>query len=453
MHFPQLLFLKCGMNTREGESIIRHRAIIISSFLLLLLGIHLVEASNVSLQKLIDEAEPDATIELPGEAFHETILIDKPLEIIGTTGTEIIHEGKDPAITILADGVTLKNVNVTYSTNERRRTAIYVEGDHNTIEHVDIDTNGYGIHLNDAHHNEISNVTITGEEKRAVAQRDHGILVWTSDHNTIHDSVFQHVQDGIYVEKSKGNHIYNNVAANLRYGYHLMFTQETVLEDNESFGNISGMMIMGTYGTIAKRNYLHHNLENIQSLGLLLYNVQDATIADNEIFYNRIGIFVEQAENNEITNNIVQGNYVGLQFLKANENDIHDNVFIANIAQGQAEASSENSTNRNYWDDHQGLDLNGDGTSDIVYEVDPFFLHITDVYPPLSLLFDSPGMMFLEQLIETPDEEKFIDDAPLMENPLPIQEETGNRSIAVLLFSFILLTISSTTIFMGVKRK
>src|SRR5699024_1386916 len=141
------------------------------------------------------------------------------------------------------------------------------------------------------------------------------------------------------------------------------FTKQTELLDNESTKNISGLYIMGADTPTVKCNKLYDNQQNNQSLGLLLFDTVDAIIRDNQIINNRIGILIESARNNQLTHNEIQGNYIGVQFIDAEENEIMNNDFIANVVQGQAENSANNSIGSNYWGDHVGLDMTGDGKS------------------------------------------------------------------------------------------
>src|SRR5690625_6498852 len=156
----------------------------------------------------------------------------------------------------------------------------------------------------------------------------------------------------------------------------------------------------------------------MQSICLFVFDTTDATITNNQIENNRIGLFIEDAMDNTFTFNNVQNNYIGLQFKGAENSDINNNAFVANVVQGQALESTNNSTNENYWGDHLGLDMTGHNISSLPYKVDPFFLNVINKYPAFQLLFQSPGMNVVEQLIYTPVEEQLVDYSPLMENPL-----------------------------------
>lgn len=391
-------------------------------FLLLLIVILMAGADYGSIQEQIDAADPGETITLADKTYEENIIIDKEVHLIGDENTILKNTSGQPAITITATGASVTSL---------------------TIE-----TKGVGVKLDEADENILSRLEIIGDS----SSREHGIELWKSDKNEISHSTMTDVKDGIYVERSNDTRILQNTTSHSRYGFHLMFTNNSLLKENTAAQNVNGMMIMGTNGTVVEHNLLKDNQKNAQSLGMLLFDVKNATIRHNTIVNNRVGVFIDEASDNEITFNDITRNYIGLQMKQAENNQIHHNSFEANVVQGQAEGSAANATSENYWGDHQGLNITGGNASDLPYEVDPFFLHITNKFPPFQLLFDSPGMSFLETLIHTPQEERLIDQAPLLENPLTIARTRSESRGLTILVSVMALLVSSIIIIMGVKK-
>ncbi|MFD2130905.1 nitrous oxide reductase family maturation protein NosD [Pseudogracilibacillus auburnensis] len=420
---------------------------------LLFISIPTHTLAEKSIQQQIDEATIGDTIILTDGQYEENIVIDKAIKLIGNDGVTFIQQTSEPMISVQANDVVIERIKIHNKTDYEDSAAILLNGNNNVLKNLEITTNGYGIKLDQADNNELSHITITGNEDTPLSKRQHGIDLWKSHHNEIHHTYIKHVKDAIYIEHSNETSVHHNDASHSRYGYHLMFTKNTTIEHNESYENVSGMMIMGTNGTNANHNSLKHNQKNVQSLGLLLFDVEDATITNNDISNNRVGIFVESASHNDISMNNVQSNYIGLQFKGAKSNVIHHNSFTANVVQGQAEDSSNNITNENYWGDHFGFDLTGDNVSDLTYEVHPFYLIVTNEYPPFQLLFQSPGMIFLEQLLHTPIEERLIDQSPLLKSPLHNEISHTDHQMLLFLFSFSLFFISLIIIFMGVKKR
>lgn len=411
-------------------------------------------AQTPTIQQQIDDAEPGETIELSKGEYNESVIINKPIHLIGSDNVMLTQSGTEPVISIEADHVVLENLVIQHTDKTGESAAILMHGDENSLSNLSIDTDSFGIKLDDAHQNELLKVTITGNKDAEIKNRKHGIDLYKSHNNEITDAYITHVQDGIYVEKSNENKIRGFNISHSRYGAHLMFTRDTLLESNESYENISGMYIMGADGTIAKDNILRDNQDNVRSLGMLLFDTANAEITDNEILNNRIGIFIEDASDNKLASNHVQGNYIGVQLKGAETNDITQNAFIANVVHGQARESTSNNTSENYWGDHLGLDLTGNHLSDIPYNVDPFFLNLTNEYPPFQLLFQAPGMVFLEELISTPIEEQLTDASPLMGNSLvESHKQSKSQFMTALLFCITLILLSTSIIYLGVKKQ
>lgn len=408
-------------------------------------------AIEQSIQEQINASKPGDVIRLKEGVYEENITITKPIHLVGTENVTVSPNNSIPVITIAADNVVLENLHIEHSDLRNESPAIFIHSHANSLLEINIDTSSYGIQLEEANDNLLSDLTIRGNKNTPMKDRRHGINILKSHNNEIRHSTISDVLDGIYIEKSSENKVYNNKAFQSRYGYHLMFTKNTVLEHNKSYENISGMMIMGADGSIVRDNLLTNNQSNIQSLGLFVFDTLGATIIENEITNNRIGIFMEDARNNAFSFNKVHENYIGLQFKASENNDVIQNSFIANVVQGQAKDSTDNHINNNYWGDHFGLDLNGDRFSNLPYKVNPFFLTITNEYPPFQLLFQSPGMVFLEQLIYLPIEEQLVDLSPLMNNPSTLSSDLYQNQFSIFLICLSIFILSLIIIYLGVR--
>lgn len=412
-----------------------------------------VAAQEQSIQDRINDAKSGEKIQLDEGVYEEKIVIDQPVHLVGGENTRFIQTSSSPVIIINADHVTLENISIIHEDYNSDSPAILIDSNNNLLRQINIETNSYGIQLNEANDNKLRDVTIIGDKKQEINKRKHGIDLWKSDNNEIAHSSISHVQDSIYIEKSNGTKLFNNQTFNSRYGTHLMFTKNTVLEQNQSYENVSGLYVMGANKPTIKHNTLKNNRENVQSIGLFVFDTTDATIANNQIENNRIGLFIEDAADNRFTFNHVQNNYVGMQFKGAENNVIKNNAFVANVVQGQALDSNNNTTNENYWGDHLGLDMNGQNISSLTYKVDPFFMNVINEYPAFQLLFQSPGMVFLEDLIQVPADVQLVDATPLMTNPLAVTENESSNQLPILLFCLSLLIISTIIIYLGVKKQ
>src|SRR5699024_2975671 len=325
------------MILQERGAFVKKNFTLLSYLLFLLLVFpHLSQAENKTLQQQIEEAKSGETIQIREGIYEENIIIDKPITIIGEN-VILQNESSDPIVSIQADSVVLENIDIHYESTNEESPAILIQGDRNKLRQLNIEMNSYGIQLDGAHFNEISDISIKGQKDIPINQRRAGIDLRLSNNNLLHHNEIINVEDGIYVESSEGNKIFHNIVTESRYGFHLMFTKDTLLEMNESSENISGMMVMGTNGTKVNENIIKYNQENVQSLGLLLFDENNTTVTNNKIAHNRIGILVEASKDNTITSNMINHNFIGIQFKQAENNTMTSNAFIANVVQGQAE--------------------------------------------------------------------------------------------------------------------
>jgi len=361
-----------------------------------------------TLQSRIDKAPEHGVVKLPSGVYNETIVLSKPVTLEGVGQVTIRSCSKKPVITIQGQQVTLRHVNVEQCSNGKDTEAIYVTGKHHRLENVHIRTKQFGIKLDQTSNTVIEGVSVKGEQK------GNGIDLWESDWNIIHDVRMDQVRDGIYMENSHSNQITQNDIRHSRYGIHIMFSDHITVKNNVLRDNITGAMVMGTKGTKIEENELIFNNRNINAQGLLLYDASETEAARNKISYNRVGVYVESAENNRILANEIRGNFIGIQFKNANANTVSDNAFIGNVIEAQAIKSSENAIAHNYWDASLKLDTTGSGMSAIPYRADPFFLRLTNDVPEYQLFFQAPGMIVLQKLLKSPDNEVMTDEAPLM---------------------------------------
>src|SRR5690606_1949532 len=129
----------------------------------------------------------------------------------------LIQKGSNPTITIKSNNVIIENLNVRHIDTGSKSPAILINGDYNSLNNIQIDTNSYGIQLDQANKNTISHVNILGNEDESIKNRNSAIDLWDLHHNEISDTQIRYVQDGIYIEKSNENKIHRNSVSHSRY--------------------------------------------------------------------------------------------------------------------------------------------------------------------------------------------------------------------------------------------
>lgn len=303
---------------------------------------------TVVIQQLIDNASMGDTIRIPSGTYHENIVIDKSITLIGENKNTTIIDGdeKGSAITINADNVKINGFTIKNGSGVPLGLAgIFFNSDYNEITNNIVSDNADGLHLNN------------------------------SDYNIVKDNIFMNNIFGLVLSESHGNNVSDNYIQN-PYGVGI-FTGISILYSNEN--------------TFSK-NIIIDNTGN----GFFLYYSNNNIIIGNNISNNRWGIFLEgsitldgnillQGFNNSIIGNVISKNVYGIT-PRASSNLFYHNNLIENENQiGYMPEECQNvwnSSNKgNYWDDYKGSDINSDGLGDTPYIINGYN---QDNYPSMN---------------------------------------------------------------------
>lgn len=425
-----------------------------------------------ALQQLVDQAQPGDTVRVPAGRYQGPVVVDKPIHLEGSSSGSstssdevvIVNPEKGPVLELRSEGASLTGLTIKDSRNDPDSVALFIRGSGNRISGLHIETMGYGVRLEDANRNLLEELTIQGltesgeeaSQEEEPSERGNGIDLRGSGGNVMKGNTISNMFDGIYIEKGDANRIESNTVTHSRYGYHLMFSKNTLVQDNVGSRNVTGAMIMSDEGSVVTGNDFAKQSENATAQGILLFDVKGSSIENNRVEGNRVGLYAQGITDNRIRNNRFYRNFVGIQMMGAKSNRIEGNEFIANVVQAQATAGEGNRVGFNYWDDHEGLDLQGDGVSDLPYQGNPFFLSLTEQTPAYQIFFGSPGMTLLEGLFQSTEQAVFSDEAPWMKPELPElqQDSTASNSgrAGPLAASAALLGLSTAIFWLGGRR-
>ncbi|MGO4840040.1 NosD domain-containing protein, partial [Rhizobiaceae sp. 2RAB30] len=112
------------------------------------------------------------------------------------------------------------------------------------IENNTISGNLYGIYLHGARDAIARNNRIDGLRDGRTSRSGNGVSVWNAPGAKVLDNEISFGRDGIFANTSKRNEFRGNVFRNLRFAIHYMYTNDSVIADNTSIGNIVGYAIM-----------------------------------------------------------------------------------------------------------------------------------------------------------------------------------------------------------------
>jgi nitrous oxidase accessory protein len=375
-----------------------------------------------SIKEAIDQSNPNDTIYIkPGTYKEHSIIINKPLTIIGENYPIIDGEKKGEIMTIISDNVTvdglfLINVGVSYTEDFA---AIRVRKSENfEIKNIVLEKLFFGIYIEKSKHGKIFHNKIIGEAKEE-HNSGNGIQLWYSNHIEIEHNYVQGVRDGIYLEFSDNCIIKNNSSSkNLRYGLHFMFSNDDVYEDNLFEDNGAGVAVMFSKNIKMIHNTFRKNWGSA-SYGMLLKEINDAQIERNTFEENTIGINVEGSNRIVYKNNDFKNNGWAVKVRGAcYTNTFTENNFLYNSFDISYNSKvNDNTFDNNYWSNYTGYDLDKDGVGDVPYRPVKLFSYIVNRTPETIILLRSlfiDIIDFSEKVspVFTPD--NLLDEAPIM---------------------------------------
>jgi nitrous oxidase accessory protein len=440
-----------------------------------------VSAAPASLQERIDQAQPGATVIIPAGKYRGPLRITKPVTLQAEGAVEIASYGSGPVLSILSDHTAVRGITIVDNRINAADASLVMRGNQNILEDIVIETMGTGVQLRNASNNTLNGIRVIGlvkdpdeeqdglhnhgqhahnmpgeaEKKPEVTpKKGNGIDLDHSHQNRIVSNKVSNMFDGIYVENSNSNHIVQNFVEKSRYGFHFMGTSATKLLGNTGSANVTGTMLMESDGAVVRNNRFVKQRENPNSQGILLFDVTGSHIEGNRIEGNRVGLYIERSSGNRLAGNEIIQNFVGMQLREASENVVTANHFVSNVIQAQAQDSTANTLDGNYWDTMQGIDLDGDNRSNIPYEINPFFLALTEAVPPYQLFFQAPGLVFLEGLFTAGTGASIRDGAPLMAPTLVQPDELRfGQQTGMGVLGALLMIGSGFIMYTGVRRK
>jgi nitrous oxidase accessory protein len=198
------------------------------------------------------------------------------------------------------------------------------------------------------------------------------------------------VRDGLYLQNASSGTLRRNVARDVRYGLHYMFSDDNLFEDNTFENGAAGTAIMYSERIVFRRNRFLRN-RGFASVGLLFQSCDDVLAEDNLVADNARGVFIEGSHRITIRHNVIAGSDVALVLYDpSGGHRFEGNSFVGNMTPLDLVARQTDTVFLgNYWSGNDEPDLDGDGRSDRPYRLTSVFDHFRGNLTAADLLSDS----------------------------------------------------------------
>ncbi len=399
-----------------------------------------------NLQEIIDQAKDNAEISLAPGLYTGPVIINKSVTIDGLGRATVDGQNKGTVILVKAKGVKIRNIRVINS-GERYdlldAAIALIDSSDTEIVNNKIEDCLFGISLKNSHNNLIEGNKISSKPFD-MGLRGDGVYLWWSDNNRFIRNEITNSRDFV-VWYSMGNLIENNREKNCRYSLHFMFSDMNYVRNNYFENNSVGVYNMYSTGVMIENNTIIKSL-GATGMGIGLKEASDSLIKDNKIIDCSRGIGVDESPFEPDSKNYFIGNEIvfnneGVSFVTdgTRVNNIFDgNIFKSNIRDVTVSGTrgvAKGFWTRNYWDNYEGFDRDGDGFGDTPYK---YYIYADQLWlnnPALQFFRGSVVMTFLDFLerlapFSQPDV-ALIDDKPLFK-PVKVrwaQEQAVKREL------------------------
>ena len=383
------------------------------------------QPAATSIAQAIRAAKPGDRIVIPRGVHREpTIVVDKPLTIIGEAGAVLDGANATHILRIEADDVTVRGLsfaNVAVSHVEDRAAIRVGAVSRCVIEDNRVDNAFFGIYLAGTTGCRIARNTLAARGRTEDASGN-GIHLWTArDIEVLGNRIGGH-RDGIYLEFAHGAVVRDNVSErNVRYGLHFMYSDDCSYSSNEFRGNLAGVAVMYTKRVTMTRNRFEDNW-GPAAFGLLLKEIYDSRLEDNVFARNTTALVADGATRLTARGNLFANNGWAVKLLASTQAaELEGNSFVANTFDVATNSRGSGNTLRgNYWDQYEGYDLDRDGRGDVPHRPVRLFSLIIENHEPTIVLLRSPLIALLdraERLLPSLTPETLADASPLMRRP------------------------------------
>ena len=261
--------------------------------------------AGANLQEAVDQAQAGDTLRLAKGTYEGNITITKPLTLESAQGRSALIKGdrKKRTITVSAPDVTIRRLTVTGSgmSLPNMDAGIFLDkaAARAHVAENDILDNSVGVYLWGAPEAVVEHNLIIGNKELRENERGNGVTVWNAPNSKVVYNDISHGRDGIFSNASNLNTFSHNHFHDLRYGVHYMYTNDSQIEDNIVADSKIGYAIMFSTNIRLTGNISLNNTDQ----GIMLNYANDSVISGNAVDKSPKCVFLYKAKNNRFTDN------------------------------------------------------------------------------------------------------------------------------------------------------
>jgi nitrous oxidase accessory protein len=345
------------------------------------------------LQAHVDAAAPGATIEVAAGEYLGDLILERPVQLVGRGRPRLVGSGRGSVVRIRADGVTVEGFDIDGRQGgdlALDSAGVHTSARRTTLRDLDIREAIFGVYLREASGAAVERCRIRGIPGREPGEKGSGIHAYNLEGFRFDDNEIVEVRDGLYLQNASRGVLRRNVARDVRYGLHYMFSDDNVFEGNSFENGAAGTAIMYSKRIVFRRNRFVRN-RGFASVGLLFQTCEDVVAEDNLVADNARGVFIEGSHRITLRRNAIAGSDVAVVLYDpSGGHRFEGNSFLGNRSPLELVARRTDAVFAgNYWSGNDEPDLDGDGTSDRPYVLTSVFDHFRGNLTAADLLSDS----------------------------------------------------------------
>ena len=401
--------------------------------------------AHAGVQAQLDDLTPGAVYQLPPEPVPSLTLSVPGVTVVCQPGTVIDGGGQGNAVTIAAEGITLRGCTIRNWGKDlnaldagvfvarRARGAV--------IEDNRLQGPAFGIWLDATPEVTVRHNRIRGNEALRSQDRGNGIHLFNTTGARVEGNDIRHTRDAIYIETANNNVIRNNHMSDLRYGIHYMYSMNNRLEGNVTRRTRTGYALMQS----KRLTVLNNRSENDENYGILMNFITQSTLRGNVVAGVSEGqtggvaidggegkaVFIYNSLYNTFEGNVFANSNIGIHLTAGSEqNTVSGNAFINNQRQVKYVATRTQEWSKdgvgNYWSDYLGWDRDQNGVGDVPYEPNDNVDRLLWKYPEAKILMFSPAvdtLRWVQNSFPVVKAAGVTDSHPLMRPPTALKPE------------------------------